>query len=211
MRKALNSNPVVQAAAVGLLVLVVGFMLVTRLGGSSNKPAAPTEVQPPATGSAVAPTTPGAVATPDATGAVPVAPGIPAPEVSSATGFEAGPGLPKAVVDAYDAGKVVVLLVVRNSGIDDNKVKSIVESLRGRNDVAVFTTRASGIADYSRIAQGAQISRVPALVVIRPKNLAEGSLPSATVSYGFRNQASVNQKVEDALYKGRSDLPYYPK
>ncbi len=85
------------------------------------------------------------------------------------------------------------------------------QSLDGRSDLAVFTTRASGIVDYSRITQGAEVSRVPALIVIRPKKFTDGPLPTATVSYGFRSAASVNQAVEDALYKGRSDLPYYPK
>ena len=48
-------------------------------------------------------------------------------------------------------------------------------------------------------------------MVLRPKNLSEGAAqPTATIEYGFRGPESVNQTVEDALYKGRDDLPYYP-
>ena len=35
-------------------------------------------------------------------------------------------------------------------------------------------------------------------------------MPAATVSYGFRGPASVEQALEDALYKGPKDIPYYP-
>ena len=208
MRAKLNDNPVLQAVALGALGLLVGFMLITRMGGGSEPPAeTPATTDPviaagaePAAGVAADPS---AVAPPASGGAVAVAP--------AGAKFKAGPGLPKAVVEAYDDGKVVVLLIVRNSGIDDKRVRSVVQSLDGRSDLAVFTTRASGIVDYSRITQGAEVSRVPALIVIRPKKFTDGPLPTATVSYGFRNAASVNQAVEDALYKGRSDLPYYPK
>ncbi len=129
----------------------------------------------------------------------------------TALAFKAGPGLPKAVVEAYDDGKVIVLLVIRNSGITDRRVETIVESLRGRSALGVFTTRAAEIFNYSRITQGVEVTRVPALVVVQPRKLSAGQLPSASVSYGFRGVASVNQAIEDALYAGRSDLPFYPK
>ena len=44
--------------------------------------------------------------------------------------------------------------------------------------------------------------------MIRPRKLT-GSVPTATVSYGFRGAASVNQAVDDALYKGKQ-IPSYP-
>ena len=208
MRAKLNDNPVLQAVALGALGLLVGFMLITRMSGGPEPAAEPPATTDPATAAGAEPAAgvavdPSAVVPPASGGAVAVAP--------PGAKFKAGPGLPKAVVEAYDDGKVVVLLVVRNSGIDDKRVRSIVQSLDGRNDLAVFTTRANGIVDYSRITQGAAVSRVPALIVIRPKKLTDGPMPTATVSYGFRNAASVDQAVEDALYKGRSDLPYYPK
>jgi hypothetical protein len=54
------------------------------------------------------------------------------------------------------------------------------------------------------------VNRVPALVVVRPKKLTHGP-PVASVSYGFRGPDSVRQAVRDALYKGPTNLPYYPK
>jgi hypothetical protein len=132
----------------------------------------------------------------------------PAPVAADA--FKAGPGLPKPVVTAYNANKAVVLLVVRKPGIDDKAVKRGVEQLRSRGDTAVFITGAGGIARYSRVTSGVDVDRVPAMVVIRPKDLSKGATPTATVSYGFRGAASIVQAVDDALYPG-GQVPYYPR
>jgi len=214
VREKLNDNPVAQIALLGVLVLVVGFLLLTRMGGSSEEtPAAPAPTDPAAT----------APVTPDATGAVPITPTDPSlPVTPDATGtvpvpgadsdFKAGPGLPAPVVDAYDANKVVVLLIVNKGSIDDDKIKAIAQDLGKRPDTTLFTVESSDVADYSRIAQGVDLQQTPALVVLRPKNLTpNGAQPTATIEYGFRGPDSVNQTVEDALYKGRDDLPYYPK
>jgi hypothetical protein len=45
--------------------------------------------------------------------------------------------------------------------------------------------------------------------VVRPRDLS-GGVPQASVSYGFRGPDSVEQAVRDALYDGKSNLPYYP-
>ena len=145
------------------------------------------------------------------------------------TAFGASPGLPKDVVNAYDDGKTVALLILREhpqgcysraalvskrcGGIDDGQVATIVrviDKLRVRPDTALIITHASNIAAYSRITTGVDVDRVPALVVLSPKRLNDGGLPRATVSYGFRGPASVIQAIEDAEYKGKTDLPYYP-
>lgn len=221
MRKTLNENPVVQAALIGLLAIVVGFLLLTRVAGQSDSG---TEAAPATDATAVAPTTgaPSSGATaptpvPDATSApaegtdagasVPV----PTPAAASSGGFEPGPGLPRAVVDAYEGGDVVVLLVTRYRAIGDRKLEAQVNRLRGRSDVAVFSTLAFDVARYSRITQGVDVDRTPALVVVEPKRLAQGPLPGATVSYGFRDAPSVDQAIRDALYEGRENLPYYPR
>ena len=213
MREKLNDNPVAQVALLGLLVLVVGFLLLTRMGGSEEPAApAPTDASLPVTPDATA------TATPDATGAVPVTPATPvtpdtgaAPVPGGESDFKAGPGLPEPVVAAYDANKVVVLLVVNNGSVDDDKIKAIAQDLGKRPDTELFIVESGKIADYSRIAQGVDLQQTPALVVLRPKNLSEGAAqPTATIEYGFRGPESVNQTVEDALYKGRDDLPYYP-
>jgi hypothetical protein len=102
------------------------------------------------------------------------------------------------------------VFVFKNHGIDDAAVRASVEGLRGRPDLAVFVTNARQIADYARIAEGVDVNQVPALIVVRPRRLADGA-PTATVSYGFRSPDSVQQAVRDALYKGPRNLPYYPK
>ena len=211
MRKAVNENPVVQVVVVGVLAIVVGFLLITRvMGGSQNEtdtaatdPAAP--AAPAAEASSVpadAPAEPAADAPAEAAaGGVPVATGAP--------GFEAGPGLPEDVVKAYDAGDVVVLLISKKDGIEDKRLRDEVDALRSRSDTAVFMTDSREVARYSRIAEGVDLDRVPALVVIRPKRLTDGPLPEASVAYGFRKPESVGQAVRDALYKGK-ELPYHP-
>jgi hypothetical protein len=214
MREKLNDNPLAQVAILGVLALVVGFLLISRMGGSSTETAAPA---PTTDATATAPVT-------DATGAVtpavPVTPDsslAPAPGAAPApageSDFKAGPGLPKDVVDAYNANKVVALLIVNKGSVDDDALKSIVDSLKGKSsDTTLFLVESQNVADYSRIAQGVDLQQTPALVVLRPKNLSpKGSEPTATIEYGYRGPDSVAQMVEDALYKGPTDLPYYPQ
>jgi hypothetical protein len=207
MREKLNENPMLQVAVLGALALIVGFILITRMGGSSGEtstPAATTAAPTDTTATAVTPTAP-------ATSATPVTPTAPATPVPATSDFKPGPGLPKDVVDAYDSGKVVVLLVVDDGAVDDQKLQAIVEGLKKRPDTSLFVVDAKHIADYSRIAQGVDIQQTPALVVLRPKKLTKGPTPTATIAYGFRGPTSVLQMVEDALYKGPTDLPYYPQ
>ncbi len=220
MRKALNENPVVQAGLVGVLALAVGLMLLMRRGGSgedtSTTDAAATQAvaagTPESDASASATATPATPAPTDpATGAAAPA----TPDAAAATGtptdFKAGPGLPADVVNAYDDGKAVALMIFNDDGIDDRELKAIVEQVRSREGVAVFATEVKDVADYSRITEGVDLDRTPALVVVRPKKLTDGPMPTAVVSYGFRGARSVEQALDDALYKGPTDLPYYPK
>jgi hypothetical protein len=215
VRQALNSNPVVQAVVLGILVIVVAFLLLTRVmnsdDGAAEEPATATSSAVPAATEAV-PASPETTAAPEA-----VAPGTESGSVPAVgagpgrEGFVAGPGLPKAVASAYDDGEAVVVLITREKGIDDKRLEAIVKAIEARPDTAVFETRAAGIADYSRITQGVDVDRTPALVVIQPKRLADGGLPTATVSYGFRGPDSAEQAVRDALYEGRDNIPYYPE
>ena len=217
MREAINNNPVVQAVVLGILVIVVAFLLLT---GVLNNDDEATEAPAPAPSSAVPAATETEAASP-APAAAPeaAAPGTeggqaPAPVAgadSGGDGFVAGPGLPRAVAGAYDDGEAVVVLITREKGIDDKRLETIVKAIEGRPDTAVFSTRAKGIAKYSRITQGVDVDRTPAMVVIQPKRLAEGAMPAATVSYGFRSPESAEQAVRDALYEGRDNIPYYPE
>ena len=219
MRERLNENPAVQAAFIGLLVLVVGYMMYSRvLNRETPEPAPPVAATTDA-GAAATAAAPTGAATPtdpaaavDSTAAtVAPAPGAPAPTGGGGEGFTAGPGLPKDVVAAYDGDKVIVVLIVRGPGIDDQIVERASESLRSREDVALFVVKAADIADYSRITRGVDVNRTPALVVLRPKRLTEGPLPTASVTYGAQSAATVDQQVRDALYTGRDDLPSHPE
>jgi hypothetical protein len=241
MRKALNENPLVQAAILGVLGIFVAFMLITRVfGGEEAPPPAPPPTASSASTAGAAPSTgetapSSAPAAPASESAAPApesgapatesaAPAPTAPEAGSAAAsaaaqagrFVAGPGLPQKVVTAYAKGKAVALYVYRRKGVDDvygrlNFV--LLRALRNENledKVAMFTTNAHHIARYSRIAEGVDVSRVPALVVIKPRKLTNDQ-PVATVSYGYQGPGSIIQAVEDALYKGRDDVPYYPE
>jgi hypothetical protein len=232
MRKALNDNPMVQIGVLGVLAVVVGFFLITQMGkgssassttssptSSSAAPAAPDASAAPTDSSATATTPSASTATTPSTAAPSTTPGAtasattpaaPAAGAAAPGTFVAGPGLPSPVVNAYKANKVVVLLVVRRGGIDDDAVKSSLERMNGLPDAAIFVTNAGHVSRYSRIASGVDLDRVPALIVLRPQKLTNGT-PTATVSYGFRGPESVAQAIADALYKGPTDLPYYPK
>ena len=218
MRKAINDNPMVQIGVIGLLVVVVGFFLLTQMGkGSSTSSTSSTaaSVAPDASAaladsSATATTPPASTPSESAPSTTPAAPAGSAAAPAAAGEFVAGPGLPRPLVQAYNADKVVVLLVVRRGGIDDDAVKASVERMSGLPDTAVFMTNAGHVSRYSRIASGVDLDRVPALIVLRPQKLTHGT-PTATVSYGFRGPASVAQAIADALYKGPTNVPYYPK
>ena len=219
MRRALNDNPIAQIAVLGALALIVGFLLLTRVSGRNSGAGEPA-TSTTDSGAAAMPASPidsAGATTPDAGSAA--APstssaGAPGPAGSaggaSAGEFVAGPGLPASVVRAYKDDKTVVLLVLRHRGIDDQRLREDVVNLRGKNDVALFVTYAGRIARYSRITQGVNVDRVPALIVLRPRHLTDG-MPEAILNYGFRGPQSVEQTVRDALYKGPTDLPYHPR
>jgi hypothetical protein len=188
MRDKLNGNPLAQAAVVGLL-LVAAILALTMMGGGSE---AEEGAEAPVTETSVAevpPVTEGAATV----SAVP-------PPVTSPT--------PKAVTAAYDSGETVVLMIVREGGIDDRMVKDDAGALSSIPGVALFVVPSQHIARYASIAEGAGVNRVPALVVMRPKALSNGT-PTASVSYGYQDAESVVQQVIDARYKGRT-LSYHP-
>jgi hypothetical protein len=220
MRKAINEKPVVQLSLLGVLLVVVGLLFVTRVMKKEEK------VPPPAPGAApvgvtdssasgtAAPTAAGAAAPVGAApSAIPAATPSASPVASAGTvtpeALIPGPGLPRDVAAAWKRGDAIVLLVVRGPGTDDRLVRTSVQALSGDPELSVFVARAKSIARYSRITQGVGVSRVPALVVVRPKGLSDAA-PQAQVSYGFRSSQGVVQAVNDALYSGRDDIPYNP-
>ena len=202
MRQAINNNPIAQVAVLGGLAVLVGLFFMMNMKGKGSSETAST-----ASSAAPAPST--------------SAPPAPAPTSSSTapaptTGTVSpdalvpGRGLPKPVVTAWKRGNTVVLLVVRQGGIDDRLVRNSVRSLSSDGGVSVFVTRANHVARYSRITQGVGVSQAPALVVVRPKRVS-GSVPEAQVDYGFRDAQGVVQAVHDAVYSGKDNLPYSPR
>lgn len=214
MRNAINNNPMVQLALLGGLVLLVALMLVPQMlhkkSGDPNTTTSSAQLSSPAGDvNVTVEGTPSA----GATGATGTAAGS-VPSTGAATiapeALIPGPGLPRPVIAAWKGGDAVVLLLVRQGGIDDRLVRSAVASLSGDSGVSVFVARANRIARYSRITQGVGVTQVPALVVVRPRRVS-GSVPEAQVTYGFRDAQGVVQAVHDAVYSGKDDLPYSPR
>lgn len=182
MREKLNENPLAQLAVIGILLVAAGFFVLSKMGGGSEEEAAPESTSPGLTSAAVVPP-PGALA-------------------------EAAPPPPQAVTSAFAAGQTVVLLFVRTGGIDDRMVAAATARLAPLPGVASFVVSADRISRYAAIAQGVDVERVPALVVVRPKRV-DGGIPTASVSYGFQSPESVVQAVVDAGYRGPT-VDYHP-
>jgi hypothetical protein len=196
MREKLNSNPVLQAAVIGVLLIATAFFVMSTMGGEEEPS---TE-----TGSVTGTTGEGSsTVTITSSSAAPTAVAPPPGALA-----EAAPPPPPEVTSAFEANQIVVLLFVRSGGIDDRMVAGAVRRLSSLSGVSTFVVPADRIARYAAIAQGVDVDRVPALVVVRPKRLDHG-IPSASVSYGFQSPESVVQAVVDAGYKGRT-LDYHP-
>jgi hypothetical protein len=187
MREKLNSNPVLQAAVIGVLLLSAAFFFVTTMGGGEEEE-----------GGGGSPESL-AIVNAESTATAPPAPGALA---------EASPPPPAQVTDAFKAGSIVVLLFVRDGGIDDHMVELDVERLSGFSGVSTFVVPVAQIARYASITQGVDVDRVPALVVIRPKRVVR-DVPTASVQYGYQSPQSVEQAVIDAGYQGPT-LNYHP-
>lgn len=201
MRKAINQNRTVQLALLGVLALLGGMMFLKAKGSGSEASTTPVATAPEVSGATVP--APGTTVASTGAAAVPVSAAAVPPSLIP------GPGLPKGLLSAYRDGEGIVLLVRRAGGIDDRLVRGSVDKLHVLSDVEVYVTKARGIARYAWLTQGVNVTDLPALVVLLPRKLTDG-VPTASVSYGFRNSASVVQAVKDALYRGPTDRPYHP-
>jgi hypothetical protein len=197
MREALNSNPLAQAALVGVLLVCVAIFVISSGGGGEEEGA-----EPAATSSTSVSTTESASAEP----AAPASPEAALAAVSQAA--TAAPPPPRPLMRAWKANETPVLLFVRDGGIDDRLVKTATTGLAGFRDAAVFIVPAHQISRYAAITEGVGVDRVPALVVVTPKHLDQ-SVPTASVSYGFQSPRSIAQAVIDAGYKGPT-VDYHP-
>jgi hypothetical protein len=197
MREALNSNPLAQAAVVGVLLVCVAIFVISSGGGGEEEGGEAAATSSSSSTTAVAPTE-----------SAPSASLESAPAEVSPSAAAAAPPLPRPVMRAWKANETPVLLFVRDGGIDDRLVKTATSGLTGFRDTAVFIVPASQISRYAAITEGVGVDRVPALVVVTPRHL-DRSVPTASVSYGFQSPQSVAQAVIDAGYKGPM-VDYHP-
>jgi hypothetical protein len=201
MRQKLNENPLAQVAVIGVLLVLVGFIVLSSMGGGSAEG-----------GEAVA-TSSASVSGPESSPGVTAAVTSGIPESAVAAPITASPEvpappLPRALTVAFDADQTIALLIVKQGGIEDRLVAASVRALGALPQVTAFVVPADEIAKYAAITQSVQVSRVPALVVLRPKRLDHGN-PTASVSYGFQSPQSVVQAVVDANYHGAT-FSYHP-
>jgi hypothetical protein len=196
MREKLNENPMMQLAVIGVLLLLGGVFVMSSMGGHGGGESE-SESGEGATASAVSESAAEPPAGVEAALAM----------VNRASARHAKP-LPHEVTAAWKEGKTVVLLFVHDGGIDDKLVKAATDSLASLPQATTFVVSASKISRYAAITEGVGVNRVPALVVVRPKDLHQ-TIPTASVSYGFQTGASVEQAVIDAGYKGPT-LDYHP-
>jgi hypothetical protein len=202
MRDALNSNPIVQIAVIGVLLAGVGFFVLSSSGGGE-------EGSEGGGGEAEG----GLSSTTVTTQVEAPAPASPSEALSTALSLAQGaasdtPRLPRPVIAAWHDNKTLVLLFVRDGGIDDRLVKIATKGVAAFPGVALFVVPARKISRYAAITEGVGVDRVPALVVVTPKHLKH-TVPTASASYGFRSPQSVRQAVVDAGYKGRT-VQYHP-
>ncbi|HET8863546.1 MAG TPA: hypothetical protein VFM94_09885 [Solirubrobacterales bacterium] len=197
MREALNSNPLAQAAVIGVLLVCVAIFVVSSGGGGEEEGGEPaaTSSSVSTTGTALTESTPPA----GAEGGL---------EAVGQSAAAAAPPLPRPLMRAWKANQTPVLLFVRDGGIDDRLVKTATAGLAGFRGTAVFIVPAHQISRYAAITEGVGVDRVPALVVVTPRRLDQ-SVPTASVSYGFQSPESIAQAVIDAGYEGPT-IDYHP-
>ncbi|HSS03661.1 MAG TPA: hypothetical protein VLK89_00545 [Solirubrobacterales bacterium] len=211
MREQLNSNPLAQIAVIGVLLVAVGIFVMSSGGGSEEEESAgATEATVGVAGTAATGTATGATPGEAVEGAVEAATEAAGTEAAASAIPAAAdaPPLPRPVLDAWKANKTVVLLFVRDGGIDDKLVTNATAGLGAFGDVSLFVLPAAKISRYAAITEGVGVERVPALVVVTPKHLKQ-TVQTASVNYGFQSPQSVVQAVIDAGYKGKT-LDYHP-
>jgi hypothetical protein len=125
------------------------------------------------------------------------------------TSVPSAPAPPHAFRLAYDSGEPVALLVVHNGGIDDAYTKLALKFVAKVEHIVVFVVPAKKISRYASVTVGLNIDQVPALIVLRPKDLSHGT-PQASVLYGYQTPESIYQAIRDATYQGPEKTTYHP-
>jgi hypothetical protein len=200
MREQLNDNPMVQMAVIAVLLISAGVFLMSTMGGGGEEEAA--EATPALEGAPAEPGAPveGSVETLEATAA----------PTSASASLAAVPPIepPARVVDAWESGATVVLVFVREGGIDDRLVRDAAGTLAQLRNVTSFIVPAKDIARYTAVTGGVGVERVPAMVVLTPRGVGQ-QVPTASVHYGYQSPQSIVQAVVDAGYEGPT-LDYHP-
>src|SRR5690348_369512 len=149
MREKLNENPLAQVGLIGVL-LVLGVLMLTSMGGGGESgSSSEAEVESSAGTSASAVSPAGETAAPSAE----------ATPVGGLANLPKAPPPPKPVASAFDSGQTVVLLIVREGGIDDRLVKADTAALAAIPKVVLFIVPVSKIARYSAITEGVGVNR----------------------------------------------------
>lgn len=207
MREKLNENPMAQVGLIMILVVVAIVMFISSSsGGEESEETAAGETVATVNGVTATGSTPGEAVE----GAVE---SLEEGAVASASAAEVpasipAPPPPKRLVTAYESGETVVLLVVDKGSIDSAFTARSSRLLASLGNVSLFVVPAKEISRYAAITVGLDVNRVPALVVMKPKKLSNGT-PQATVDYGVQTPQTVVQAVLDANYHGR-ELTYHP-
>lgn len=228
MREKLNSNPIAQVGVIAVLVALAAYMLLGSGGKESEGSTAATTTTTAASTTPASGETSTAAATTGTAASGEAVAGVTEASATLPTSLPTPP-LPHAVAAAYKANKIVVLLIVRDGGIDDRytKVSSSVyskisnlspaslslalqrEQKRVFPHVALFVVPAKRISRYAAITVGVNVQSVPALIVVRPRHLNGHAAPQASVSYGFQTPLDVVQAVREATYRG-PETTYHP-
>lgn len=168
-------------AALGLLLLALTFVI-TKAGDTGGTSAPATDTGNPAdTSTAAAPTDTTTTTTPK-----PVTPAQPKVVASA--------GLPRAVAQAMDSNKVVVLFFYEPAGADDQATRAAIRTARseGGGRVRVFQDVVAHISDYRRVVGSLGISQTPAMVIVDRKR-------TARILEGYLDSGTIRQSVRDAL------------
>jgi hypothetical protein len=189
MREKLNESKAAQAGLVAVLAIVAIVFYMHSKGGGEEESVATEE-------GVATETVPVVETSAGGMGALPTA--VPAAKAP-----------PHAFRAAYEADRPVVLLIVHDGGIDDEYTERALREVAGVHDVAAFVVPAKKISEYASVTVGLNINQVPAMVILRPRNLTGGA-PQGTVLYGFQTPNSVSQAIRDAVYNGPEHSSYYP-
>jgi hypothetical protein len=211
VREKLNESKAAQIGLVAVLVVVAAiFFLKSSGGGEEGSEVEETTVTIESGGEtlSVSAPTPTAGAAPAGMGEIP-------------TSVPTAKPLPRRFTAAYEAGKTVALLVVHDGGIDDAYTKlALKEAARVANiaagrglaavaPVEVIVVPAKQISRYAPVTVGLNVNQLPALIMMRPKALSNGT-PQASVLYGYQSPESIIVGLLDASYNGPENRTYHP-